>query len=235
MCPETLYLQAEDDLPGGLENGRSAKRLLTESLSDGWKNGFFCLHLDVSISSTLKDMKTMDPLKIISVLLVLAAGGGVGACRKQHRPAAGADASVLRQDVTRNDTVTVSDLPGSSVERRPSPCEEIYELVEEMPAFPGGQEELRRYISGHLRYPGPEAGKEIEGKAVVRLAVMSDGSVGEVRIARSLDPYLDKEAVHVVSEMPRWIPGRHEGKAVNVWVVLPVEFARDASGGLRLK
>ena len=98
-----------------------------------------------------------------------------------------------------------------------------------------GHEKLRRYISGHLRYPGPEAGKEIEGKAVVRLAVMSDGSVGEVRIARSLDPYLDKEAVRVVSEMPRWIPGRHEGKAVNVWVVLPVEFARDASGGLRLK
>lgn len=64
---------------------------------------------------------------------------------------------------------------------------------------------------------------------------MSDGSVGEVRIARSLDPYLDKEAVRVVSEMPRWIPGRHEGKAVNVWVVLPVEFARDAFGGLRLK
>ena len=98
-----------------------------------------------------------------------------------------------------------------------------------------GHEKLRRYISGHLCYPGPEAGKEIEGKAVVRLAVMSDGSVGEVRIARSLDPYLDKEAVRVVSEMPRWIPGRHEGKAVNVWVVLPVEFARDASGGLRLK
>lgn len=98
-----------------------------------------------------------------------------------------------------------------------------------------GHEKLRRYISGHLRYPGPEVGKEIEGKAVVRLAVMSDGSVGEVRIARSLDPYLDKEAVRVVSEMPRWIPGRHEGKAVNVWVVLPVEFARDASGGLRLK
>lgn len=67
-------------------------------------------------------------------------------------------------------------------------------------------------------------GTEIQGKVLVKFTVKSDGSISNIRVTKSVDPYLDKEAVRVVKSMPRWIPGTQDGKPVNVEYTLPITF-----------
>lgn len=160
---------------------------------------------------------------VLVLLVCLIAGGGLTACWDLSKPAEETGGAV--RDDGRKDVIVISNLPGDAVEEGNSSVEQkVYDLVEEMPSFPGGEEELKRYISDHLRYPVKAGEKEITGRVVVRFTVMSDGSIGDVRIVRSLDPHLDKEVMRLVVEMPRWIPGRHGGETVNVWMTLPVDF-----------
>ena len=96
--------------------------------------------------------------------------------------------------------------------------------VEQMPRFPGGEAALMKYINAHTNYP-PEAAKAgIEGRVVLQFVVEKTGEVGEVKVVRSLDKYLDKEAVRVVKSLPKFTPGRQNGQAVSVWYTLPVSF-----------
>ncbi len=96
--------------------------------------------------------------------------------------------------------------------------------AQKMPEFPGGEEELMKYLNVHIQYP-PEALKNnIQGKVIVQFIVWKDGRVGKVKVVRSVDKYLDKEAVRVVKTLPKFIPGREDGEPVNVWYTLPVTF-----------
>lgn len=126
--------------------------------------------------------------------------------------------------------ITVSSQPGQDNEQAPSPeaiWAEAYDLVEEMPDFPGGPDSLQNYLSTQMHYPTQAAEQGIEGKVIVRFIVREDGSIGPVHVDNSsikTNPHLEKEAVRLVEGMPRWTPGRHHGQTVSVRCVLPIVF-----------
>jgi len=110
-------------------------------------------------------------------------------------------------------------------EKKPEPVkEEIFTAVEQMPQFPGGEGELLKYISTHIKYPPMAAENNIQGRVVVKFVVKKDGNVGEVVVLRGKDPDLDKEAQRVVKTLPKFIPGKMNGRAVQVWYTLPINF-----------
>ncbi len=102
--------------------------------------------------------------------------------------------------------------------------EEVFRAVEQMPQFPGGEAELMKYISKNIKYPTMAMENNIQGRVVVQFVVTKNGSIGEVKVIRSKDPDLDKEAVRVVKTLPKFIPGKMNGQAVNVWYTLPIMF-----------
>lgn len=100
----------------------------------------------------------------------------------------------------------------------------IFTVVEQMPSFPGGEAALMQYLSKNIKYPPFAEENNIQGRVICTFVVERDGSVSDIRIARSVDPSLDKEAIRVVSGMPKWIPGRQNGQMVRVKYTLPVTF-----------
>ena len=102
--------------------------------------------------------------------------------------------------------------------------ETVYRSAEQMPQFPGGEAALMKYIESHINYPPMAAKNNIQGKVVVQFVVDKTGKVGEVKVVRSVDKDLDKEAIRVVKSLPKFTPGRQDGKAVSVWYTLPVPF-----------
>ena len=100
----------------------------------------------------------------------------------------------------------------------------VFEVVEQMPSFPGGDVALMQYLSKNIKYPPVAEEMGIQGRVICTFVVERDGSVSDIRIARSVDPSLDKEAIRVVSGMPKWIPGRQNGQMVRVKYTLPVTF-----------
>lgn len=110
----------------------------------------------------------------------------------------------------------------------PAPKEDVvqkvFDVVEQMPSFPGGNGALMSYLSSHLQYPVVAQENGVQGRVVVSFVVERDGSISDVKIARSIDPSLDKEAVRVVKSMPKWNPGKQNGSAVRVKYNVPVSF-----------
>lgn len=102
--------------------------------------------------------------------------------------------------------------------------EQVFQAVEQMPQFPGGEAELMKYISNNIKYPTMAMENNIQGRVVVQFVVTKTGKIGEVKVVRSKDPDLDKEAVRVVKTLPNFIPGKMNGQAVNVWYTLPIQF-----------
>ena len=100
----------------------------------------------------------------------------------------------------------------------------VFDVVEQMPSFPGGMAALMAYLQKAIKYPPVAEENGIQGRVVCTFVVERDGSVTDVRVAKSVDPSLDKEAVRVVSAMPRWIPGKQNGQSVRVKYTLPVTF-----------
>ncbi len=100
----------------------------------------------------------------------------------------------------------------------------VYNIVEEMPKFPGGENAMMKFISENVTYPQEARDKNISGRVFVSFVVEKDGSVNEVKVLRSVDKLLDNEAVRVVKAMPKWNPGKQKGKAVRVNYNLPIFF-----------
>lgn len=103
-------------------------------------------------------------------------------------------------------------------------ADEIFHVVEQAPEFPGGQSELMKYLSSSIRYPEIAVENGIQGRVIVQFVVEKDGSATQVEVARGVDPSLDKEAIRVVKEMPKWKPGQQRGKPVRTKFTLPVQF-----------
>ena len=102
--------------------------------------------------------------------------------------------------------------------------ETIYKSVEQMPMFPGGEVELIKYLSQNIQYPPEAAKNNVQGRVILQFVVDKTGHVGEVKILRSVSEELDAEAVRVVKTLPKFEPGRQDGKPVAVWYTLPVSF-----------
>ncbi len=100
----------------------------------------------------------------------------------------------------------------------------IFDLVEQMPQYPGGKDASDKYFKENLKYPPLAVQQGIEGRVIVRFIVNRDGSISDVSIARSADASLDKEALRLVENMPKWIPGKQSGKNVRVNFTVPVTF-----------
>lgn len=101
---------------------------------------------------------------------------------------------------------------------------EVFFIVEDMPEFPGGELALRQFIANSIKYPVIAQENGIQGRVYVQFVVDADGSVSEPRIARGVDPSLDKEALRVVSMLPKWKPGMQRGKPVRVSYTVPINF-----------
>ncbi|MDY0153873.1 MAG: energy transducer TonB [Prevotella sp.] len=110
----------------------------------------------------------------------------------------------------------------------PAPKEEVtnkvFDVVEVMPSFPGGQGALMSYLSSHTKYPVVAQENGVQGRVTVSFVVERDGSITDVHVVRSVDPSLDREAARVVSTMPNWQPGKQNGSAVRVKFNVPVQF-----------
>ena len=103
--------------------------------------------------------------------------------------------------------------------------EQIFDVVEEQPEFPGGMKALMKYFADNIKYPRVSRDNNSQGKTFVKFTVNTDGSIQDTEVIRSSgDIYLDKEAIRVIEAMPKWKPGRQLGKAVRVKFVLPVNF-----------
>ena len=116
------------------------------------------------------------------------------------------------------------EFPSKSEKPESTEGETIFRSVEQMPQFPGGEAALMKYIDNHIKYPANAAKNNIQGRVIVQFVVRKDGSVGKVKVVRSVDKDLDKEAVRVVKSLPKFTPGRQNGQVVSVWYTLPVTF-----------
>lgn len=101
--------------------------------------------------------------------------------------------------------------------------DEIYQVVEQMPEFPGGQPKLLEYMA-KIKYPAEAQERNIQGRVLVSFVVNKDGSIVDVEIVKSVDRLLDKAAKEHISKMPKWIPGKQRGKPVRVKYTVPVSF-----------
>ncbi len=104
-------------------------------------------------------------------------------------------------------------------------ADEVFQSAAHMPSYPGGDAALMKYLSDHLRYPQAAADNNIQGKVIVQFVVEKNGKIGEVKVARSVDKDLDREAIRVCKSLPAFSPGRNAvGDPVRVWYTLPVTF-----------
>ena len=107
---------------------------------------------------------------------------------------------------------------------KPEVSNKVFDVVEEMPHFPGGEAALQAFLSSNTKYPVVAQENGVQGRVIVSFVVERDGSITDVRVVRSVDPSLDREASRVVRSMPRWSPGKQNGSAVRVKYTVPVVF-----------
>ena len=123
-----------------------------------------------------------------------------------------------------NQAVEIKYVPVAVEEEEPEE-QTIFEVVEQMPEFPnGGMAGLMQYLSKNIKYPTIAQENGTQGRVTVQFVVNRDGSIVDAKVLRGVDPYLDKEAIRVISSMPKWKPGMQRGKAVRVKYTVPVMF-----------
>ena len=131
-------------------------------------------------------------------------------------------------DVKGNDEAGGEVLKAKEVIAQPEPPKEeetkVFDVVEVIPSFPGGQAALFEWLSKNIKYPVVAEENGVQGRVIVTFVVERNGSITDVQVVKSVDPSLDKEAVRVVKAMPHWIPGKQNGSAVRVKFTVPVTF-----------
>ena len=132
---------------------------------------------------------------------------------------------------TETDTVVINDpqpqLPEALLQERSSdmPADTtVFNVVEQMPEYPGGTKALMNFLAYNIRYPKDAAKNKVQGRVVVQFVIDKEGNVIDPKITRSVDPELDREALRIVKAMPKWIPGVQRGKKVMVKYTIPIAF-----------
>ena len=128
----------------------------------------------------------------------------------------------INADVDQNEVI--EEYVPVEVEEEEVQEQEIFQIVEEMPAYPGGDQRLMEYVAKNIKYPQIARETGIQGRVFVGFVVEPDGSVSNVKVLRGIGGGCDEEAVRVVKSMPKWKPGKQRGKAVRVSYMLPVNF-----------
>ena len=130
----------------------------------------------------------------------------------------------LEIEDTEMDEDTEVDFSDVAVEEEEEEDAPVFFIVEEMPEFPGGEAALHRYIAQSIKYPVIAQENGIQGRVYVSFVINQKGEVTNIKIARGVDPALDKEAIRVISKMPKWKPGKQRGKPVKVSFTVPINF-----------
>ena len=133
------------------------------------------------------------------------------------------ESTIQSSEASENQAVEIKYVP-EVVEEEEVEEQQIFQVVEEMPEFPGGMAECLKFLSQNIRYPPISQENGVQGRVIVQFVVNQDGSIVDPVVVRSVDPYLDKEALRVISMMPKWKPGKQRGKAVRVKYTVPVTF-----------
>ena len=102
--------------------------------------------------------------------------------------------------------------------------DKVYVVVEQMPSFPGGDSALLKYLFENVKYPVSASKAQKQGRVMVCFTVEKDGAISNVKVARSVTPSLDAEAVRAIKSMPKWSPGKQGGEFVRVKYIVPVTF-----------
>lgn len=131
--------------------------------------------------------------------------------------------STIQSSEDNNQAVEIKYVPVEVVEEEPEE-QQIFQVVEEMPEFPGGMAECLKFLAKNIKYPTIAQENGVQGRVIVQFVVNRDGSIVDPVVMRSVDPYLDKEALRVIQMMPKWKPGKQRGKAVRVKYTVPVTF-----------
>lgn len=131
--------------------------------------------------------------------------------------------TTIRSSEENNQAVEIKYVAPVVEEEEPEEAE-IFMVVEEMPEFPGGMAECLKFLGKNIKYPTIAQENGVQGRVIVQFVVNQDGSIVDPVVVRSVDPYLDKEALRVIKTMPKWKPGKQRGKAVRVKYTVPVTF-----------
>ncbi len=103
--------------------------------------------------------------------------------------------------------------------------QQVFDVVEQMPEYPGGMQALFEYLGQNVKYPEDAKKQKVEGRVIAIFVVETDGSISNVEVVRPVFPSLDAEAVRVLSGMPKWKPGMQSGKVVRVKYTVPINFS----------
>ena len=143
---------------------------------------------------------------------------------KSQQELTDAKSAISIADVKGNDEVNGQDIADIKENVTQEVEEKVWEVIEQMPQFPGGESELLSFIAKSIRYPVIAQENGIQGRVILRFVVSKTGVVSNVEVLRSLDSACDKEAVRVVKTLPNWIPGKQNGVTVPVYYTLPITF-----------
>ena len=161
----------------------------------------------------VEDAEVKDEDKIISIDEQMATDASAG--------------TVTHLDGSTNKNIFIEHRVEIKVEPEPvaePKTEEIFKSVEQMPQFPGGEAALMKFLSSHINYPPMAAENNVQGKVIVQFVVDKTGKVGEVKVVRNVDKDLDNDAIRVCKALPKFTPGRQNGRPVSVWYTLPIQF-----------
>ena len=102
--------------------------------------------------------------------------------------------------------------------------QKVFDVVEQMPEYPGGIQALFEYLSQNVKYPADAEKQKVEGRVIATFVVETDGSISSIEVVKPAFPSLDAEAIRVLSGMPKWTPGKQSGKEVRVKYTVPINF-----------
>ncbi|MBP5713320.1 MAG: TonB family protein [Prevotella sp.] len=140
------------------------------------------------------------------------------------------DIQIIETVVDTDDQKMVEDTATPVVKGAVTPNDEpAFDVVEEMPQFPGGMAALMEFLSKNIRYPKEAFEANKQGRVIANFVIETDGSISEAKVVKSVDPSLDEEAIRVINAMPNWTPGKQSGKAVRVKYTVPINFRLDGS------
>lgn len=119
-------------------------------------------------------------------------------------------------------TSVVYDLPVEEMEEEK--VEEIFQIVENQPQFPGGLQAFYQFVAENIDYPDKALRLNVSGRVFLRFVIEKDGSITDIQVLKGIGAGCDEEAVRVLSNSPKWIPGKQRGNNVRVYMTVPILF-----------
>ena len=143
--------------------------------------------------------------------------------KPQHRYKKVVRATQKRKPVVKQEAVVKKEKAAETVVSKAveEPVKKVYKVAEEMPQFDGN---ITEWLFQNVKYPAEAMKNKEEGRVIGKFVVGADGQVRDAELVRSVSPALDQEAIRVVNAMPKWKPGKVDGKNISVWYTLPVTF-----------